>query len=62
MIQIQIVIKLKEGKIQINQLAREDVTPDEREYAQALETTLMALMQTVHAEAGDELEFVQVIK
>lgn len=54
MVQVQIIIELKEEGSHVNifQLAREDATPDERGYAQALEDLLLNVLQQAHDEAG----------
>lgn len=63
MIQVQVTIELipdGDSCINIYQLAREDVTADERAYAQAIEELLKSIMTRVHADAGDELAWTEI--
>lgn len=54
MMQVQVVIELAEGRssLLINQLAREDATPDERAFAQAIEDLLLSVNHFASEQAG----------
>jgi len=61
---LQIVVQLKENnsRIEINQLAREDATDDERAYIQGLQDVFKVLMDEAHKAADwpvDQWEMIE---
>jgi hypothetical protein len=64
MMQVQVEIDLsgEQSRVNIHQLAREDATPDERGYAQAIEDVLVDVLKQAHAQAGTTLDVAYIIE